>query len=68
MTSSVFNVEGMTCSNCVDMVRSAVSAVDGVNNVKVDFESKQVKVDYDSNVVSDQKIKEAIAQMGYKVQ
>jgi len=50
------------------MVRSAVSAVDGVNNVKVDFESKQVKVDYDSNVVSDQKIKEAIAQMGYKVQ
>ena len=68
MTSSVFNVEGMTCSNCVDMVRSAASAVDGVNNVKVDFESKQVKVDYDSNVVSDQKIKEAIAQMGYKVQ
>jgi len=68
MASSVFNVEGMTCSNCVDMVRSAVSAVDGVNNVKVDFESKQVKVDYDSNVVSDQKIKEAIAQMGYKVQ
>jgi Cu+-exporting ATPase len=68
MASSVFHVEGMTCSNCVDMVRSAVSAVDGVNNVKVDAESKQVTVDYDSNAANEQKIKDAITQMGYKVQ
>lgn len=68
MAVSVFNVNGMTCSNCMDLVRSAVSAIDGVNNVNVDLETRQVKVDYDSKITNDTQIKTAINNMGYKVQ
>ncbi|MDK2798452.1 MAG: copper chaperone [Clostridiales bacterium] len=68
MSLATFNVKGMNCSNCVDIVRSSVGAVKGVKNVKVDFDSKQVKVDFNPAMVQEQQIRDAITSAGYSVQ
>ncbi len=58
----------MVCSNCVDMVRSSVSAMKGVGNIKIDPDSKSVQVYYDSGMIKEQNIKHAIKDIGYDVQ
>lgn len=39
-----FEVEGMTCKNCVRHVKEAIEGIKGVEKVEVDLESKQAKV------------------------
>lgn len=68
MSSVTFKVGDMSCSNCVDMVRSSVGAIKGVENVKIDSDSKSVSVDYDDKMVNEQQIKNAVTEMGYTVQ
>ena len=68
MSSAVFNIGGMTCGNCVDMIRSSVGAINGVDNVKIDFDEKKVKVDFNPSMVQEKQIKDTITEMGYQVQ
>jgi copper chaperone len=67
MTQTVLNVEGMSCSHCVNAVTKAVTALEGVSGVNVDLEGKKVAVDYDADRVSLDSIKEAIEEEGYDV-
>lgn len=67
MKSSTLNVEGMSCSHCVDAVTKAVSALAGVSSVNVDLAGKTVTVDYSDDQVSLESIKEAIEEEGYDV-
>ncbi|MEA9358488.1 heavy metal-associated domain-containing protein [Bacteriovorax sp. PP10] len=39
-----FNVEGMTCSSCVNSIRNAVKSLDANAEVNVDLKSQKVKV------------------------
>ena len=65
--NSILDVEGMSCQHCVNAVKSAVGELDGVEVVEVDLTIKKVSVDYDSSIVSLQKIKDAIEDQGYDV-
>ncbi len=67
MTQTVLNVEGMSCSHCVNAVTKAVTALEGVSGVNVDLEGKTVTVDFDADQVSLESIKEAIEEEGYDV-
>jgi copper ion binding protein len=67
MIQTVLNVEGMSCSHCVNAVTKAVTALDGVSGVNVRLEGKTVSVDYDADKVSLESIKEAIEEEGYDV-
>lgn len=67
MERSVLNVEGMSCSHCVNAVTKAVGDLDGVVNVDVKLEEKTVTVEYDAGKVSLGSIKEAIEEEGYDV-
>ncbi len=67
MTQSVLNVEGMSCSHCVNAVTKAVTALEGVSGVNVDLEGKKVTVDYEEGQVSLDSIKDAIEEQGYDV-
>lgn len=68
MDSVTFKVEDMVCGNCVDIVRSSISAIKGVENIKIDPDSKIVQVDYDSGMIKEQNIKHVIKDIGYDVQ
>ena len=67
MLQTVLNVEGMSCSHCVNAVTKAVTALDGVSGVNVSLEGKTVTVDYDAAKVSLESIREAIEEEGYDV-
>ena len=56
-------IEGMMCQNCVKHVTNALNALPGVT-ATVDLESKTATVIGD---VSDEAIKQAIADAGYEV-
>ncbi|QCO17265.1 heavy-metal-associated domain-containing protein (plasmid) [Azospirillum brasilense] len=40
-----FKVPGMTCGGCAASVRRALGAVAGVEDVRIDLDSKDVRVD-----------------------
>jgi len=62
------NVEGMSCSHCENSVKKAVGALDGVASVEVDLKDKKVTIEFDSEKVSIDKIKDAIEDQGYDVE
>ncbi|MDI3377454.1 cation transporter [Acinetobacter sp. V89_7] len=44
MSHYIFHVEGMSCSGCSSKIKSALSALEHVQNVEVDLASAEVKV------------------------
>lgn len=67
MEKTILNVEGMSCSHCVNAVAKAVGTLDGVSGVQVDLEEKTVSVEYDPAKTSLDEIKLAIDDEGYEV-
>lgn len=60
-----FAVDNMTCAACPITVRTAMSRVDGVRSVEVDFESKRATVTYDAARATPEAIAAASASAGY---
>jgi copper ion binding protein len=60
-----YTVQGMTCSHCVLSVREEVSEVPGVSAVDVDLASRRVTVT--GRDVSDDAVRDAVADAGYEV-
>ena len=67
MTQKIIHVEGMTCGHCVETVTQAVNVLDGVNQVLVDLESKQVSVDFDDNRTNIEAVTSKIVEAGFEV-
>jgi copper chaperone len=60
-------VNGMSCQHCVHAVKSAVSALAGVETVDVSLEENRVTVGYDNAATNEQSIRAAIEAEGYSV-
>ncbi|MEH7389508.1 copper chaperone CopZ [Bacillus sp. JJ1503] len=67
MEKVTLNVAGMSCGHCVKAVEVGVGELAGVESVKVDLKNGTVDVEYRSNEVSLDNIKEAIDDQGYDV-
>lgn len=67
METTIINVEGMSCSHCVNAVTKAVEILDGVTGVLVNLEGKTATVEYDSNKITLDAIKAAIEDEGYDI-
>lgn len=60
-----FAVDNMTCAACPITVRTAMSRVDGVRSVEVDFDAKRATVTYDPARATPEAIAQASANAGY---
>ncbi len=60
-----FDVPGMTCALCPLTVKTAMSGVEGVQSVEVDFDSLSATVIFDPALTDAAAIAEASAQAGY---
>ncbi|WP_291298464.1 heavy-metal-associated domain-containing protein [Elioraea sp.] len=60
-----FAVDNMTCATCPITVRTAMSRVDGVRSVDVDFASKRATVSYDPARATPDVIAAASTNAGY---
>ena len=60
-------VEGMTCEHCVETVTKAVNSLDGISQVSVDLDKKQVTVDFDDSRTDMDAISSKIVEVGFEV-
>ena len=62
---ATFAIANMTCATCPITVRKAMSAVQGVRSVKVDFQSKTATAEFDPKVTNAAAIAAASTNAGY---
>ena len=67
MTHKDIQVEGMTCGHCVETVTQAVNSLDGISQVSVDLDKKQVSVDFDDSRTNPDAISSKITEVGFEV-
>jgi len=66
MTTTTYDVVGMTCDHCGRAVREEIGAVEGVTGVEVELASGLVTVE-SAVPVDDAAIAGAVAEAGYEV-
>lgn len=67
MEIRTLTVEGMSCSHCENAIKKSVGELNGVNNVTVDLKEKKVMVEFDTERVSIEIIRDTIEDQGYEV-
>jgi copper chaperone CopZ len=69
MSKAVLQLETLTCPSCVQKIDKAVKALEGIDkeSVNVLFNSSKVKLDFDAEVLSIEKIENAITSLGYEI-
>ncbi len=65
MAETTIKIDGMSCQHCVMRVKKAVDGVDGVSSSEVEIGT--AKVVFDESKTSEDAIKAAITNAGYKV-
>lgn len=65
-TTTIINVEGMTCGHCVNAVQTEVGKLEGVTDVSVDLGSGQVTIVAD-NEPDAGALQEAVEEAGFEV-
>ena len=65
LTEVSFDVPDMTCALCPLTVKTAMSGVEGVQSVEVDFDTRSATVIFDPALTDVAAIAEASAQAGY---
>lgn len=63
MSTTTYQVTGMTCGHCVQAVRTEVSAIQGVTGVEVDLTSGEVAVTGEG--VTEDAVRAAVDEAGY---
>lgn len=62
-----FQLETLTCPSCIQKIEGILKKEQGVEKVKVLFNSSKVKIEYDDEVVTSKRLKELIEKVGYPV-
>lgn len=65
MKKEKFDIQGMTCSSCQAHVEKAVCKLEGINKVNVNLLSNSMNVEFDENILDDDKIIKAVENAGY---
>ena len=63
--TTTLSVSGMTCAACPITVKSALSRVDGVQHVSVNYEAKEATVTFDDARTTVSALTKATADAGY---
>ncbi len=65
--SASLNVNGMKCGGCEASVKEKLIVLDGVISVAADHKSGKVDVEFESEKISQDTIRDAIGAAGYSV-
>lgn len=69
MKKATIQLEALTCPSCLQKIDNAVKSLSGVDkeSVKVLFNSSKVRMNFNPEKVSIEKIKNAIRSLGYEI-
>lgn len=62
-----YEVGGMHCGACAMGIQMYLSNTDGVKSVTVDYNNKKADIEYDDAEINDEKIANAVSELGYKI-
>lgn len=62
----IIRIEGLECNHCVVRVGRAIASVQGVVDVDVSLEKREVIVDFEEARTDIEKIRDAIREAGYE--
>jgi copper chaperone CopZ len=65
VVKTVIDLPTMKCKNCAQTITAAVKTLDGVQDVKVDVDTKKAEVQYISTKLDEKKIETTISNAGY---
>ena len=60
-------VQGMVCMNCVNIIENNIGRRSGVTLVRASLEQNNATIEYDSTVVNEHQLKDAIEDLGFEV-
>jgi len=67
MKKAVYQLEPLTCPSCIKKIETAVGKTEGVQLVKVLFNSGKVKAEFDASKVAAEQVAQVIEKLGYPV-
>ncbi|QUW20263.1 heavy-metal-associated domain-containing protein [Sporosarcina sp. Marseille-Q4063] len=67
MKKAVFGLEPLSCPTCIKKIENTVGKMDGVEEVKVLFNSNKVRAQFNEDIVQAEQIHEVITKLGYPV-
>lgn len=67
MKTKRFQLETLTCPSCVTRIEGVLNKEPGVEKAKVLFNSSKVKVNYDGEKVSTERLVKVIEEVGFPV-
>jgi len=69
MQKAKFQIKGMNCKSCANLIEEKLKNLEGVIEAKVDFDSKKAVVAYDEEKTGENNIKKAVEESGnYQVE
>ncbi len=66
-TTKTYPVSGMSCAGCAASVERALSSLEGVNSAQVNYANASVLVEYDSNIIDTEHMKQSVVDAGYDI-
>ena len=66
MAERVYRVPDVNCEHCVNAITGELTRIDGVQEVKVDLDSKTVTVS-STDAVAEQQIRDGIDEAGFDI-
>ncbi|MBW3016795.1 heavy metal translocating P-type ATPase [Candidatus Woesearchaeota archaeon] len=67
MMKKTIPISGMHCASCALKIENSLKKLEGVSNASVNYATEKASVDFDDNITNEGEIKNAIAQLGYRV-
>lgn len=65
MINKTFEIEGMTCASCAQTIEKTTTKLTGMESAAVNLATEKLTVQYDESVLTEEDIKEAVANAGY---
>jgi copper chaperone len=66
LQEALFRVVGMYCSTCKPVVEKQLKGEQAIKKIDIDFMTDSVVVEYDSKLITKEKIREKLENSGYK--
>ena len=66
LQKALFRVVGLYCSTCKPIVEKQLKGEQAIKNIDIDFMTDSVIVEYDSKLLTKEKIREKLEKSGYK--
>jgi len=66
MKKTTILISGMHCASCAQIIEKSLNKTEGISTVNVNLATEKAMMDYDEKVITEDKIRKIIEDLGYK--